>query len=394
MYKLKEKEYITAEPWLESFPSRIKRIYEAKGLGFYTVVYIYQSVDTSTYRYRVFNMCQAIELGLSWRGSWFYYDELTLLPHHLDCFDLIIIGRGKYNFDILSFVQLAQKAKKGVFFDIDDMVYDLKYLPRIVNTLSVNMRDDISYDYWFSYISRIAELAKISNGIITTNQFLAQKMEKDLEKRCFIIQNFLNSPQIEVSENYYQQKKGALSIDQYVIGYFSGTPSHINDFMSVAPELKVLLEKYEDIILRIVGFMQMPDFLLELESQKRIERVPLQNFIALQKYIAEVDVNIAPLVNDDFSNCKSELKFFEAAIVGTITCATPSFTFKNSIQDKITGYLCSPGEWYDTLENLYRNRKKYNTEIVKKAHDYCIKRYAYYNQTMHINEILNKAFKE
>ena len=137
---------------------------------------------------------QAIELGLSWRGSWFYYDELTLLPHHLDCFDLIIIGRGKYNFDILSFVQLAQKAKKRVFFDIDDMVYDLKYLPRIVNTLSVNMRDDISYDYWFSYISRIAELAKISNGIITTNQFLAQKMEKDLEKRCFIIQNFLNSP--------------------------------------------------------------------------------------------------------------------------------------------------------------------------------------------------------
>ena len=62
----------------------------------------------------------------------------------------------------------------------------------------------------------------------------------------------------------------------------------------------------------------------ELSAMGRVVREPFVDFIELQRKIAEVDVNLVPLVNNEFSNCKSELKFYEASIVGTVTCAAPS----------------------------------------------------------------------
>ena len=76
----------------------------------------------------------------------------------------------------------------------------------------------------------------------------------------------------------------------------------------------------------------------------------------MQREQAKVDINIVPLVNNEFSNCKSELKYFETAIVGTPTCATPSFTYSSAIENGENGYLCEKGEWLRAFEKLY-NRK-------------------------------------
>ena len=59
----------------------------------------------------------------------------------------------------------------------------------------------------------------------------------------------------------------------------------------------------------------------------------------LQRLIAEVEINISPLQNNLFTNCKSELKYFEAAIAGTITVATPTYAFSRAIVDGENGFL-------------------------------------------------------
>src|SRR4029077_3202618 len=75
------------------------------------------------------------------------------------------------------------------------------------------------------------------------------------------------------------------------------------------------------------------------------EVIPLQDYLNLQRVIAEVEINIAPLQDNLFTNCKSELKFFEAAAVGTWTVATPTFTFRRAIRDGVTGRLARSHEW-------------------------------------------------
>ena len=73
------------------------------------------------------------------------------------------------------------------------------------------------------------------------------------------------------------------------------------------------------------------------------------DFLELQRSIAEVEVNIAPLQHHPFTSCKSELKYFEAAAVGTWTVASATPAFADAIDDGRTGRLARAHEWDDAL---------------------------------------------
>ena len=72
----------------------------------------------------------------------------------------------------------------------------------------------------------------------------------------------------------------------------------------------------------------------------------------LQLALANVDLNIAPLQDNVFTNCKSELKYFEAAAAGTVTIASPTYAFRNSIVDGVNGFFASPIDWYDCSHSV------------------------------------------
>lgn len=389
MYKIRPHENVSELPWELSLSGRLKKIFDAKKMGLKVVVYLYEGPDTSTFRYRVYNMCQALELSLIWHGTYFYSDELDMIHQFIENIDLVVICRFKWNSKLEDTIEFLHTNGIKVVFDTDDLIYDEKYIPMIMNTLSVAETQE-RLDYWFSYVGRIAAAARKCDSFITTNQYLADIMKNDLQKEVFIAKNFLNRAQIEVSEDYYQQKKVQCSYGQFVIGYFSGTPSHINDFLVVGPELKRALEECNEMVLKIVGFMEIPSYLDELRNEGKIVYEPLVNFIELQQKIAEVDVNIAPLVNNMFSNCKSELKYFEAAAVGTLTCATPTYVFEHNIEHGKDGYLCAPGEWMTVLKDLYARRKIGYSNINMAAYDKCIENYAYYNQIINLETIFEK----
>ena len=92
------------------------------------------------------------------------------------------------------------------------------------------------------------------------------------------------------------------------------------------------------------------------------------------KALARIDVNIAPLVVNDFTNSKSELKFFEAAVVKTTTIASPTYVFKKAIQDGKNGFLAKPGEWGEKLNYIYDNLSE-NKKIGSEARKYALENY-------------------
>ena len=144
------------------------------------------------------------------------------------------------------------------------------------------------------------------------------------------------------------------------VGYFSGTPSHQHDFAIVTGALCRLLDRDPDVRFRIGGFM---DDIGELAGfGDRVERLPLHDWVNLQRLIAEVEVNIAPLQENMFTNCKSELKFFVAAVVGTWTVATPTSTFAAAMEDDRAGRLCDAYDWdvaLDEAVGLARDTPRY-----------------------------------
>ena len=374
MFEITARLPMNREPWVQSLELRKKTVLNSCRNGKRIALYVYEKADTSTFRYRCYNTFQASMNSEQWQAVYFYGNETDDVINLLSETSLLVLTRVRWTHDMERLVLEAGKRNIPVYYDIDDYVCDVDALKIVTNTLNVHFGGEVDYDFWFAYISRMQKMASLADGFLTTNHYLGKKLSDKFNRPYQIIINSLNKEQIEVSEECFQKKQKSSSKKPYTIGYFSGTPSHINDFKIVSNELIQLLNDCPDMRLEVVGFMEFPDSMNSLMSQGRICFKPLVDFMELQVLMSKVDVSIVPLVNNSFTNCKSELKFFEAAVVGTPTIATPIFTYNSSISDNYTGFLCNPGQWYDTIMNLYSD-SAVSGKIASNAREYALSQY-------------------
>lgn len=363
------------EPWLIPVEQRRKMAAEAYREGKRLVLVLYHHADTSTFRYRCYNVQQATQTSDKWQSVYFFINEMDSIKKFLSRSSLLILCRVKWEHVMDDLLQYARSMNIPVLYDIDDMVCNLQYLRLVTNSLDVRFGSENDYDFWFSYFSRLEFMASQTDGFITTNDYLGEKLQARFNKPYRIIKNGLNREQLEISSVCASLKKYQKSKYPYTMGYFSGTPSHINDFKLICPELIQLLLDYPDMNLLVAGFMDFPREMQELIQEKRVRFKPLVDFMELQRLIAEVDVNIVPLVQNTFTNCKSELKFFEASVVDTVTVATPIYTYSSAIRNGETGFLCRVGDWYNCISNLYNN-PDVGGEVTERAKEYCLNEYS------------------
>ena len=253
---------------------------------------------------------------------------------------------------------------------MDDLIFDYKDLLLLMR--STNSKNII---YWLGYFWGIRRIAKKVDGFICTNNFLAEKLKRSFGKPVKVIRNSLNKEQIEISKKLIEKKNvRKIAGSGFSIGYFSGSPTHDRDFAMIEPELVRFLKAYKDTKLKVVGYMDFSNRMRELIDIGRVEVAKPVDYLRLQGLLAKVDVNIAPLVVNDFTNCKSELKYFEAAIVETTTIASPTYAFKKAIKNGKNGFLARPREWHEKIEYLYQHPEE-NKRIAFEAKKYALKHY-------------------
>jgi glycosyltransferase involved in cell wall biosynthesis len=315
------------------------------------IAYYYDVPDTCIFRYRVLNMVQALaawpEGGVS--ASWFCRADLGEMHRFVDHADALVICRAFYTQAI---EQMATRAKvRGipVLFDCDDLVFDPGYVPLVMKSLDLDLNQEQGLQRWYARMARYGAVMRLCDRAIATNPFLAGQMESAGHIRSDVIPNFLHAAQQALSTELYEGKRdsGFRSDGTITVGYFSGSPTHNRDFAVAVPALARLMDENPRIRLRIVGFLDAKGGLERFGS--RVEVYPLQDPMNLQRLIAEVEINNSPLQNNLFTNCKSELKYFEAAIAGTITVATPTDPFARAIVDGENGFLARAFEWEDKL---------------------------------------------
>ena len=151
------------------------------------------------------------------------------------------------------------------------------------------------------------------------------------------------------------------------IGYATGTRTHQRDFSVCVDAVAEVLRKHTEC--RLVLFQNPGDTaslidtnefpeLRGIESQIEWRRaVPLAE---LPLEVARFDINLAPLeVGNPFCESKSELKYFEAALVDVPTIASPTGPFRRAIRHGETGSLASTqSDWHDILSELVADSEK------------------------------------
>jgi glycosyltransferase involved in cell wall biosynthesis len=313
------------------------------------VAYFAPKPDAASFRYRCYNMSQALNNGSKEvSASYFYLSDLQHIENLADYADSLVIFRTPYDTDVDRVMTRFRRAGKKVFFDIDDLVFDVRFAPLVTSNLNYKLfGKDI--DQWFAFISNIGACLSLCDHVITTNSYIGQRVKEFTSLPVSVIPNFINQEQRAVSDRLFESQNFSTG-PGLSLGYFSGSHSHAKDFAVAEKGVVDFLQEAPSSTLTLLGHLDLTDELEKVKTQ--IVRKPFMNFMELQSAIADVDVSLSPLQSSPFTFSKSELKFFEAAVVGTVTVATPTPVFTQAINHEVSGYLSGASQWSEQLHTI------------------------------------------
>lgn len=324
-----------------------RRFPERKKVAYKDILFINGCTLPHPERYRVYHQVeQLIAHGMTADSVFYEQLNLDMLKHYRG----FVFFRCPVTDTVREFIGQAKQCNKTCFFDIDDLVIDQKYTDKIKYVKNMSSADKAHYD---DGVNRMRETMELCDYTMTTTECLATEL-KHYTKEVFINRNVASDEMIRYAQGALKQVQRDNS--KIVLGYFSGSITHNEDFELVLPSLVRLLKKHDNLYLKIVGILDIPN---ELEPFKdRLINIDFMDWRQMPKEIATCDINIAPLTNTIFNEAKSENKWVEASLVKVMTAASNIGAFKVAIENNKTGVLVADDDWYDALDKLITDKEK------------------------------------
>lgn len=372
------------DPWILPLADRLRTL----ARGRQKVAYFYEQPDNSTFRYRVYNVAQVLNSGgTGTSAAYFFLADIHRLEEIADLADMVVICRTRYDHRVNHLVGAFRKRGKKVLFDTDDLVFNIDYTHLLVKTLDLDIHSFQTWHDWFSYLGRLGTTLKLCDGALATNDYLAAQIRHFVDIPVAVIPNFMNAEQLALSERIFEAKKGTPPLENESIhfGYFSGSPSHNRDFGLVAPALEEALAEDSRLAVVVVGYIEATAGLKRFG--KRVVRLPFHDWLNLQRLVGSVEFNLMPLQHNVFTYCKSELKYFEAAAVGTQSIASPTYTYARAIRHGENGYLAQAHQWLSAIRQAVSELEHYPEKAERTRAD-ALGKYAWYHQRQCILEAL------
>lgn len=262
----------------------------------------------------------------------------------------IIIYRTPYSEQFKQLIELAHKYNKPVFYDIDDLVYDTSYTDQLDYVKTLGKQEKEAYD---SGVRSYGKLMELCDAFITSTTDLKNELLK-LGKPVYLNRNLASEELISISEQAIA--KTIKDKKKIKIGYFSGSITHNENFDLIRSAILKILKEFPQTELHLVGHLTIPDEMKNYKKQLIVH--DFLDWTLLPSLVAEMDINLAPLVDNVFNRAKSEIKWLEAALVGVTTVASDIGSFSEIITNETTGVLVADGMWYEQLKDLIDNKTK------------------------------------
>jgi glycosyltransferase involved in cell wall biosynthesis len=310
--------------------------------GLQKVVYLVNTDVGEWPRYRVKNLAEGLRrkgVRVSVIREW---AKPEIIDSQLDA-DLLVIVRADLTARLARIMERFRKASVPIIYDIDDLLFEPESLQFIAafNSLPPDQVEDCVQE---TYGWRAALLA--CDAATCPTAFLKSRIER-LGKKAAVIRNTINPAQVARAQSAHGNHS-----ERIRIGYFSGSKTHEKDFLEAANALLAVLAAHPQVDFHLVGALDLPPAFANFSS--RVVCRGFMPYLDMLDCLAGVDINIAPLeLKNPFTACKSELKIFEAALVGVPTVASAVDSYAHLISHGQDGYLArTEQEWTDSLGAL------------------------------------------
>ncbi len=257
--------------------------------------------------------------------------------------DLLILHRPARTHYLTTLLETAGDRPR--VYETDDLIFDPDLLDQvpIVRQAEPRLAQEMR-----TYVLASAPVPDLCHAALTSTQPLAEALEAR-GLRAWIHRNGLSPRWLDLCR---QARAEIGDGGDPTLGFFSGSPSHDDDFALLAPVLARLMERHRRLRLLLGGYVTVPPVLQPYED--RIERFPFVDWEDLPRAMARAHVHLAPLdLTNPFARARSELKYLEAAALARPTVASPNPAFRHAIRPGETGFLAATeAEWEEALEAL------------------------------------------
>lgn len=347
-------------------------------------ILLISGVRGDTRRYRCFHTYEQLKLaGIEAQLSHTTDPALITKAENASIF---ILHRTSYDSRMKRLLEVIEKQGSLAILDTDDLIFDPEAFRWID---SPDFQDPVRAALYREDMHRHRSTMDACQAVVVSTNYLAEKV-RSLGKPVWVHRNAFSMEMLSIAEAAYQQRK--MVPDRVVIGYASGTPTHNRDFATVKPAIKQILQRYPQAQLRIVGALDPGTDWGALGA--RIRHDPLVPWRELPQILVQFDINLAPLVSDNpFSQCKSEIKYVEAALLRVPTVASSTSAFQFAIKPGENGYLATAyQDWVSALSMLIEDSQS-RWSMGERAYAHVLGNYHPAKRTTELLSILDQIYQ-
>ena len=325
------------------------------------IVYIAEYISFSS-RYRLEHMMEEL-LYMGIEGEMW---ETAKLPKVRDWEDVqaVVIYRCRDMEPLTGLMEEIKERKIPIFYDTDDYIFEYEAIKDLPFLQTEEYKD---FDVYSKGMYDC--MAKCDGFTVSTENM------KTVVKQCFpgkpvyVNRNVASAKMVICSLLAHANRK--IHKDKVIMGYFSGSNTHSRDFELIADTLVEVMKEREQVYLKVVGCLELPDMFAGMED--RIIREGFMDWTQLPASIAECHINLMPLEDSLFHRCKSENKWMEAALVRVPTIGSYNDELELSTKNGENVFLCKDeAEWKEKLLRLIDD-ETLRSNMADQAHEYVMK---------------------
>jgi len=303
-------------------------------------------------KYRVLQKLEALEhLGV--RCDYSHYLDITRSLRLIQMATFVIFYRTRMNESFEFHLSECRRLAVPTAYDIDDPIFSAEIYGANPNLafLAAGERQGLLA----SAQSHLAAMRACGAAIVSTPR-MADEVRNAGMADVHLWRNAVDRETLHAvarAERFAAGRRSAPGeADAPVtIVYASGSRAHEADFRVAGKEILAALERWPNVRLKVIGYLELPETFAALGN--RIEIEPFSHYDAYIASLAAADISVVPLVADDFNDCKSAIRYMEAALVDVPCIATRIGDFRNLVTDGTDGYLAAGDEdWRDALDRL------------------------------------------
>lgn len=211
------------------------------------------------------------------------------------------------------------------------------------------------------------------DALTVTNEVLKENYARYTDKPIYVVPNYIDL-------GWYGDDKLNIerTTDEIRIGWF-GSHGHLEDLEMVIPALNEILDKYPNVKFIYCGHGGMSgglateagwgeDWFRAIPRDRReFYRGVNEEYWPMKHRFLDLDIGIAPLIDDYFNECKTPIKWMEYGSLSTPAVCSPTL-YKDVITHGDDGLIArNSKEWVKLLSDLIED-KEFRTQLGKNAY--------------------------